>query len=326
MLLMRMVLYKYFSLEKEEHFKFLESYFKQQIWLSSLSSFNDPFEGNFLLKSFRPDTILARPKLLEQLLELNRQNGKPDLNRETFISQLRSEEFQETLLAQSSEVRNLFQSHGAICLTPDPTNIPMWAYYGNNHKGCCLRFELDFQLIQDEIGISDLKLFKQDIHNGKTLISFHLPQTDYEFVLSKVQYEEEMPAIDLNEVIEFKTIIEQIKYLVSRSVGVKFKQWQNENEYRLIANTNSIIEGNQPLPLKIIAPFLSVTGIIIGSNMDVNNKKRVEKMANQYEMSLSKASCSTKEYKIEITGYNANSYEPVSNKDPTNVCLESEII
>ena len=323
---MQIVLYKYISLEKEEHFTYLESYFRQQIWLTPLSLFNDPFEGHFRLKSFRPDTILARPKLLEQMLESHRQNGEPDLNRETFISRLNSAEFQETLLAHSPDVHNLFQSHGAICLTPDPTNIPMWAYYGNNHKGCCLRFELDFQLIQNEIGISNLDSFVQDINSGKTLISFHLPKTDYEFVLSKVQYEKEMPSIDLNEVIEFKTTIEQIQYLVSRSVGVKFKQWQNENEYRLIANTNSIIVGNRPLSLKIIAPFLSVTGIIIGSRMDINTKKRVEEMANKYKMSLSKASCSTKEYKIEITEYSTNSSQPVSNKGPTNLYLEPEVI
>ncbi|BCA96087.1 hypothetical protein TUM19329_24480 [Legionella antarctica] len=299
---MKIVLYKYMSLEKEEHFEYLDSYLKQQIWLTPLSSFNDPFEGRFKLTSFRPETILSKPDLFNQMLELQRQNGEPDLNKETFASRLTSAEFQDVLLTHSPEVHNIFQAHGTICLTPDPANIPMWAYYGNNHQGCCIKFELDFQLIQNETGLVDLALFAKEINNGKTLLSFHLPKTDYEFVLSKVQYEEEMPTIDLNEIIKL-TEIEKIKYLVSRSVGVKYKQWQHEYEYRLIANTNSFIENNQSLPLVNIAPFLSVTGIVIGSNMKSDTIDRVKKMANQYEMSLSKASCSSDGYKIEITEY-----------------------
>ena len=297
---MKIVLYKYMSMANEKQFTYLESYLNQQIWLSPLSSFNDPFEGSFRIKSFRPDVILAKPSLFNQMLELHHQNGEPDLNRETFIFRLKSAEFQDVLLASCSEVHDLFKSHGAICLTPDPTNILMWAYYGNNHKGCCLKFELDFQLIQNEIGIDDLEFFVQEIHKGKTLISFHLPGTDYEFVLSKVRYADKIPIIDLNKIINLKTIIEQTKYLVPRSVGVKFKQWKHEKEYRLIANTNSIIEDKQALPLKNIAPFIKVTSIIIGSKMEDKTKRRIEKMA-RYKMNVSKASCSEKDYKIEIS-------------------------
>lgn len=320
---MKMVLYKYMSLETEEHFSYLESYLKQQIWLTPLSSFNDPFEGRFRIKSFRSETILSKPDLFNQMLELHRQNGEPNLNKETFTSRLTSPEFQDVLLAHSPEVQNIFQSHGAICLTPDPANIPMWAYYGNNHQGCCIKFELDFQFIQKETGVDDLSFFIQEIHNGRTLLSFHLPKTEYDFVLSKVEYEEEMPTIDLNEIIELKTTIEQIKYLVSRSVGVKYKQWQHEYEYRLIANTNSHLEGNKCLPLKIIAPFLSITGIVIGSSMGSDTIERVKKMANQYKMNVSKAFCSTVGYKIEITEYNAHSEESVSK---SSTCLKPEVI
>lgn len=316
---MKMILYKYMSLETEKHFEYLESYLKQQIWLTPLSSFNDPFEGRFKLISFTSQTILSKPEMIDQMLELHRQNGEPDLTMEVFISRLKSEQFQDTLIANSPSVHNLFHSHGAICLTPNSTNIPMWAYYGNNHKGCCLKFELDFQLIQNETGMTDLAHYVEEVKNGKTLISFHLPGTDYEFVLCKVQYDEEMPTIDLNEVIKLKTTIEQTKYLVSRSVGVKYRQWEHEHEYRLIANTNSFIEDSQSLPLKNIAPFLSITGIIAGSNMDDKTTERVQKMANQYKMGLSKASCSADGYKIEISENHAYAQN-------VNVCLEPEAI
>ena len=120
-------------------------------------------------------------------------------------------------------------------------------------------------------------------------------------MLSKVQYKEEMPEIDLNKIIKFKTTLEQTKYLAPRSVGVKCKQSKHENEYLLIENTNSIIEDNQSLPLNIIIPFLTVTGLIIGAGMSVETEKRVRSMASHYE--VSKASFSTKEYKIDIPGY-----------------------
>lgn len=307
------------SLEPGKHFEYLESFFKQQIWLTPLSSFNDPFEGRFKLIPLTSQTILSKHEMLNQYLELQRQNGEPDLTREVFISRLESGQFQDELIANSPSVHNLFQSHGAICLTPDPTNIPMWAYYGNNHKGCCLKFELDFQLIQNETGMTDLAHYVEEVKNGKTLLAFHLPKTDYEFVLSKVEYEKEMPTIDLNEVIKLKTKIDQTKYLVSRSVGVKYRHWKHEHEYRLIANTNSVIQNNLSLPLKIIAPFLSITGIITGSNMDNENIERVKKMANQYKIGLSKASCSPDGYKIEIA-------EDHTYVQTVSICLEPEII
>lgn len=173
------------SLETGKHFEYLESFFKQQIWLTPLSSFNDPFEGRFKLISFTSRTILSKPEMLDQYLELQRQNGEPDLTREAFISRLESGQFQDALIANSPSVHDLFQSHGAICLTPDPKNIPMWAYYGNNHKGCCLKFELDFQLIQNETGMTDLPYYVEEVENGNTLISFHLPKTDYELFYPK---------------------------------------------------------------------------------------------------------------------------------------------
>ena len=50
-------------------------------------------QGRFRLKSFKPKTILSRPELFNQMLDLYRKNGEPDLNVGTFMTRLKSDEF-----------------------------------------------------------------------------------------------------------------------------------------------------------------------------------------------------------------------------------------
>lgn len=289
----------------ENYFHRLDSCFQQQLWFTPLSNLNDPFEGCFKLKTFRPTTILSNPKLLSWHLESYRKNGERNLTEEALKTRLCDPVFQKELAnIEKNYQKELFHKHGAVCFTDDPNNIPMWAYYANDHQGYCLELELDFGYIQKKCNTSDLTPLFKDIQKGKTLLSFsHTPKRSYkpyEFVFTKVRYAEKIPTVDLNKAIKISSELEKIKFLVARSVGVKFTQWQHEREYRLIANTNSgSLQGNNPLPLKIIAPFLKVTGIILGAKMDGDRISQIERLAHQHKIRLLKATISPNEYKIE---------------------------
>ena len=61
-------------------------------------------------------------------------------------------------------------------------------------------------------------------------------------------------------------------------------EWEHEDEFRLIVNGNSAESGL--LPLEIFAPFLKVTGIIIGEQMDVDKRNRVYNLCFDKDMRI----------------------------------------
>jgi hypothetical protein len=102
-------MFKYYGLNdnvtlNQSKLKYLE---EQKIMLCKLNSFNDPFEGNFL--------IFDKNKLEEK-----------GWNREGI------EEYYKTLVG----------FWNVTCLSnTDEQNMPMWAYYANSHQGFCVEYE-----------------------------------------------------------------------------------------------------------------------------------------------------------------------------------------
>lgn len=61
-----------------------------------------------------------------------------------------------------------------------------------------------------------------------------------------------------------------------------------------------------------IDPFLSVTGVIVGSKMNIKNVKLVHDLCKKYGIKMYKASCSEYEYNIEVKKHELiNDVEPV---------------
>jgi hypothetical protein len=297
---MKMSLYKYMPLVGKKAFERLESYLNQEVWLTPLNQFNDPFEGKFRYKHLNPEAILSNPELLSFFF-LKHLEDEPNLKLEEFKNRLKSSDFQEALQSNESTLAtNIFQSHGALCLTSDFRNIPMWAYYGNEHKGCCLEFEVDFSLIQNSTGISheSIEWFKQDFHARKTILSFSLNDSPYHFIFLRVNYEKTMPIIDLNELMKITNEFSRLEYITRRSVGVKFAQWEHEDEFRLIVNANSKDYGL--LPLSRFAPFLKITSIIVGSAMTLDSRQKLRELSKKYNIKLMDAFCSEFDYQIQI--------------------------
>lgn len=293
--------YKYLSLSKQDSFKYLRNYLKQMIWLTPLKNFNDPFEGRFKFTSITSDYVLSDPVLFDGILKKHHENGDVGLTAEMLRERLSSAEFCQELKNNSKFVKDIFSDHGVLCLTTDCADIPMWAYYADDHRGCCIEFELNFSHIQEQAGIADTKIreFMDGISNGSEILSFHLGGSPYEFVFLKVKYDANLPTIDHDQFYRLTSRYDQIEYVVKRSVGVKFIEWSHENEYRLIANANSADSGL--LGLERFAPFLKVTGVIIGSRILPETDAAVRSLCNEYEVNLHVAECSESAYEIAIT-------------------------
>lgn len=292
--------YHYKPLSEEQHLTFLENYLKQKVWLTPLKEFNDPFEGKFMLKGFTPEFVLNSPYLLNHFLK----HGEPNLTVDALKERLRSPEFQQIFNQQSQQhyqmVKDTFSNHGALCLTPKNNNIPMWAYYANDHKGYCVEFTVDFSYIQKHAAIDPNMLaeFMHGIKTGTNILSFQLKEHRQEFVFAKVSYNREIPTIDLEALFRITNEYKQTEYLVKNSVGVKHSDWDHENEYRLIANSNS--KNCELMSLQYYAPFLKVTAIIMGARIEKENEEKIQKLCKTYGIRLYKAVCSESAYGLTI--------------------------
>ena len=104
-------LYKYYSLSNDDALnrKKFETLSKQQIYMSAIEDFNDPFDS----KCFFYD-----PHQLSDITRLKRHGGKLI---DDFSSYIRG-----TALTE-----NGFQS------------LPMWAHYSNNHAGFCVAYNME---------------------------------------------------------------------------------------------------------------------------------------------------------------------------------------
>lgn len=296
-------LYKYQSLSEGKHFQFLQNYLEQKIWLTPLQNFNDPFEGRFQFIPFSPEFILKSPTIFDSILREHHSNGEPDLSVRELKDRLISPDFLEQNKKHSSKVINdFFSGHGATCLTTEFKNIPMWAYYADNHKGICLEFEFNFSYIQNILGLSAEQLdeFKDGIMSGRDILSFNVEEHEFAFV--KINYSDEIPVINLEHLLNLRNTYDQTKYMVCSSVGVKYKQWRHENEFRLIANSNG--EKSGPLALETYAKFLKLTGIIMGSNLTENYAKLLHQLCNNLPIKLYKSTCSAVNYEILVPEIN----------------------
>ncbi len=77
---------------------------EENIWCPSPHSLNDPFEFDFFLRT--------------------QHIGRHSIDQESL-----------------AEAKNDMKKHGVISLTEICTNIQMWAYYSDSHRGVCLGFE-----------------------------------------------------------------------------------------------------------------------------------------------------------------------------------------
>lgn len=274
-----------------------KSYCKQMINLSPLSELNDPFEGHSIIKQFSPDFVIKNPEILKNFLSAFQEN-QPSITEREVIELIQSVEFKRGLETFEGIKRFLFPKHGLTCFSSDPVNLPMWAYYANNHRGYCVEIEMDIDYIQKKTRIMPKEAIRManDIKNNNFVLSFFVE--DKEFVFSKVRYSEQLPIIKYEELFKMSSKYERIDYVVKNSVGVKYKQWSHEDEYRLIANSNSRDSGL--LSLHHYAPFLKFTGVIIGAKMEQKYIKKIQELQKKYDFSIKKACLSDNGYELEI--------------------------
>lgn len=180
-------LVKYYSLNENK--KINESkiqYLKEnKIFLSSFSGFNDPFEGKF----FRFD----RDKL---------ESGGWDKDFVVGHYTSIAEGFRYTCLSDTDE-----------------NNMPMWAYYANNHQGFCVEYLLcDMQ-----------KKYVFPVTYEPERVSANAITTNLLYEYMKMIEE----GRDYTDTSAEANVYHQMMIL---SLAAKHKSWEHEKEYRIICH------------------------------------------------------------------------------------------
>ncbi|BEQ17073.1 DUF2971 domain-containing protein [Desulfoferula mesophila] len=135
-------LFRYFSINDQTNFKWIESIFSERkLFFPTADMFNDPFDCNVDLVRFSRDK-----EKWKQYMEGMAKRKHPDWNRSTRRSwvtkQINNRIYDKINFNTIREnLKKRFYQNGILCLTEVPDNLLMWSHYANGHRGFCLCFE-----------------------------------------------------------------------------------------------------------------------------------------------------------------------------------------
>ena len=248
------VLYKYYWLDKEISDKTkegnqlrLSTLARGQIYLSTLDQFNDPFEG----KAFVFDDSNA--------------------DRSGFTA----EQYREFVARINSNSRICCFSNAE----EKQQNMPMWAYYANNHRGFCVEYHLHptqkkyiFPVSYDGIRV-----------NGNVFMA--------NLISGIVQMVKE--GKDSSEMHGELSVYNQLAYL---SLTCKHASWKHEHEYR------ALVPAIQGIYLDV-----EPHKIYVGMNCSENHEKQLTEIAQSfngceiYKMQAAKNGLDFKLVELQLT-------------------------
>lgn len=194
-----------------------------QVYLSTTEQFNDPFEG----KAFVFDDS--------------------DVTQGGFAAK----EYQEFV--------NHINSHSRICCFSNADekqqNMPMWAYYANNHRGFCVEYHLQPEHKQYIFPVSyDKSRVKGNAFIGNLILGISQMVKDGK---------------DSSQMPGTLSVYNQLAYL---SLTCKHTSWKHEKEYRaLVPAANGIYWD--------IVPYK----IYIGMNCSPEHERRLVAIAKQFD-------------------------------------------
>lgn len=249
------VLYKYRYFDACDYSIKLAS--NGEAYFASAKEFNDPFDNYFIptskLSEYEGDELIA---YLEMKAHQHFPNATSSEIDEFIVAG--QEQHHKLIIgdpsAFDSVIETQYKKFGIFSLSADPRSIPMWAYYGDSHKGFC-------------VGLSTSKIAEHQSHLVQNHELLMLHQVDYRERILKY-------CVDVSS-DGFTT--EDLEKLEA-TLYTKSKCWAHELEYRLIFYnyvSKNYIFGTD-----------AVAEVLVGLRVSEEN---MEKLLNQLTISNSKA-------------------------------------
>jgi len=184
-------LYTYKSLRGEGFARVYDIVTRSQFYFSGFTGFNDPFDGQVWPNYDGTD---AEKRAL--MVDAHADSGQP-LDEAKIMAFLALPTDEQSRRAHSVHVESS-ASRGVACFTEKETDLPMWAYYADSHRGVCLRFRSPM-LLEWRAGL---------------------------FPPIPVTYSDHYPDVSLYRDTRFKRI--------RAEVGTKAEVWRHEREWRIV--------------------------------------------------------------------------------------------
>ena len=257
------------------------------LWFSTANDFNDPFEGAHILNNnlSSEDLSLIKAKV--------KWKSKDEIGKEEYREMLEDLGVQNDNLSEEDLFKKITEHDLAAlidvvhnskitCLSlydnekdPLKENL-MWSHYSDGLRGFCLVF--DARKLEDDI-------------NKSTKQSMRIIQ---------VKYQDEPNELSLSDYIKSESILNETNddYLqsVTETITTKSKDWEYENEVRILAMSK--------LNLHTYSPEALVE-IVVGERMPEEQKKLVidtAKNANP-DIIIKQARLKPDSYQLEIVSF-----------------------
>lgn len=210
----------------------LKMLIKSEIWFGNPINFNDPFEGEFTIKSSSGERA---KEIVEEFYKKDLNYKEQQIAKKLEAIKQDPNIYTNDLINELKRIQRL--KYGVSCFTKSPDDILMWAHYADSGKGICLVF-----------GQSDLE--------------YSLKQTYSEMKYGRVIYEENLPKADVkhNGKETYITIQEEV-------ILTKLKRWVYEEEYRFY-NYFTDIDSYRGVKFN----KMDLKGIIFGNNIASDDK------------------------------------------------------
>lgn len=210
-----------------------------------MADFNDPFEGQFLIK--RPDIELDKERLFQHMGNTLPKNVLSEPVSEIIRRNYEQspEGFKKTIEQAISTTynrfHNAFQNISAFCLASDipnvdashVSNVMMWSHYADGMKGFCIKFKPEY------------------------LLSSLREMNEANFNIAQVHYQDEMYNVDFFDLVDLS------KNVYTQAIHTKHTGWEYEYECRIITENPGLYKYSHD----------AIDSIFIGSKMPLPHQK-----------------------------------------------------
>ncbi len=193
---MPQIVYKYRDYLNDYNKKTL---FDFELFLASVSKFNDPYEGAIPFV-YEPEDLTEENiflKLRELAIKSHPDWTEPQIQDYCFKGHQKDLLKDESHIERENEKNRelIDKTYGILSLATDPLNYLMWSHYGNSHNGYCLGF--------------DTEILNKTIEGS----------------FGPVVYDSNIPKLRL---------FEDILDFYIKQLSTKSRVWEYEDEYRLV--------------------------------------------------------------------------------------------
>lgn len=235
------ILYKYRDWTDKYDKKSIENL---EVFFPSPRRFNDPFDCAILPDPFTAteDEIGARAarSVAQDMPDANRidQLFEIDARVKQYQNNSENPEYRENWKRDTK--REMADDFGVLSLTTDPTSILMWSYYADKHAGLCVGY--------------DVRVLRETVN-----------KVHETYALLKVKYQRDFPDLRPQDYSDTRDLV--IDMLI-----IKAKDWEHEQEYRLI------LDGRNETAISL--PKSAIAEVIVGAKMP---RKQIDEVANILE-------------------------------------------